>query len=74
MEESYNGKNPWVLFKIESPQFNNDKTPESQLYYLIQGETSVYPNFVAIKSKNISDDFFKKWASIFKNSKLKFID
>jgi len=62
------GGNRWVIFKLEAPNFKNDKKPESQLYYVVQGEQSLYTNFVAIKNKNISDEFVKKWSEIFKNS------
>jgi hypothetical protein len=63
-------KNPWILFKIESPYFNNSKTPESQMYYVIQGKTSLYSNFVAVKQDHLGPLFVEKWAKIFKNSSL----
>jgi hypothetical protein len=63
-------KNPWILFKIESPYFNNSKTPESQMYYIIQGKTSLYSNFVAVKQDHLGPLFVEKWAKIFKNSSL----
>src|ERR1700739_1764527 len=51
LEKNDKGKNPWVLFKVETPSFPNDPTPESQLYYVIQGKATLYSNFVAIKEK-----------------------
>ncbi len=70
IEKNENTKNQWTIFKIEAPRFNNDKNPESQLYYVIQGESSLYSNFVAIKEKTLSDEFVEKWRLIFKMSEL----
>jgi hypothetical protein len=70
IEKDEAAKNPWIIFKIESPRFNNDKNPESQLYYIIQGESSLYSNFVAIKEKQLHDDFVNKWVKVFKASEL----
>lgn len=49
LEKDETGKNHWALFIIESPRFNDDKTPESQIYYVIQGNSSLYSNLVAVK-------------------------
>lgn len=70
IEKDESGENHWIIFKIEAPRFKDDKKPESQLYYIIQGNTSLYTNFVAIKEKSLSKDFVDKWTTIFKNSKL----
>jgi len=70
IEKNESGKNHWIIFKIEVPRFNNDKNPESQLYYIIQGKTSLYVNFVAIREKSLSKDFVDKWITIFKSSEL----
>lgn len=70
IEKNENVKNHWTIFKIEAPRFNNDKNPESQLYYVIQGESSLYSNFVAVKEKTLSDEFVEKWKLIFKSSEL----
>ena len=72
IEKNETSKNHWILFKIEAPRFKNDKRPESQLYYVIQGESSLYSNFVALKEKKLSDDFVNKWKEIFKASELTF--
>jgi len=72
IEKSETGKNHWALFKIESPSFKGDKTPESQLYYIIQGESSLYSNFVAVKEKKLSSEFIEKWSKVFKSSELVF--
>ena len=70
LESDDNAKNIWVLFKIESPKFNNDPKPESQLYYAIQGDEGLYVNFVAIKKKNLDSKFIEKWSKVFKASQL----
>jgi len=61
---------PFILFRVESPYFNNSKIPESQLYYIIQGKKALYSNFVAVKQPSLGVLFVDKWAKIFKNSVL----
>ena len=63
-------KAPWIIFKIESPEFTGKPTTESQLFYVIQGQTALYINFVSIKKKTLSDEFTKKWIGVFKSSEL----
>jgi len=58
----------WILFRIESPKFNNSPTPESQLYYIIQGKKARYSNFVAVKQPSLGVLFVEKWVRVFKNS------
>jgi hypothetical protein len=70
IERNDSAKNAWIIFKIEVPEFKNDKNPESQLYYIIQGDASLYSNFVAIKEKSLTTDFVDKWTKIFKSSRL----
>jgi len=61
---------PWILFKIENPKFNNDKKPESQLWYIRQGKTALFVNFIAVKKKQLEDDFVREWSEIFKSSEV----
>jgi hypothetical protein len=68
VERNDTAKNAWIIFKIDAPRFKNDKNPDSQLYYIIQGNLSLYSNFVAIKEKSLSKDFLEKWIKIFKSS------
>lgn len=72
IEKDDKAKNPWIIFKVEAPNFINDKNPESQLYYVVQGEQSLYSNFVAIKEKKLNDEFVAKWKKVFRNSE--FVD
>ncbi|GAB3927795.1 hypothetical protein [Mucilaginibacter myungsuensis] len=60
----------WVLFKIESPSFVGNPKPESQLYYVVQGKSALFVNFVAIKQKQLPVAFLSKWSGIFKRSLL----
>ena len=70
LESNDTTKNIWVLFKIETPSFPNDPKPESQLYYAIQGEATLYVNFIALKEKALPNDFVTKWTKVFKESEL----
>ncbi|MDX5348720.1 MAG: hypothetical protein LPJ89_10150 [Hymenobacteraceae bacterium] len=60
----------WALFKVETPSFPNDPVPESQLYYVVQGEITLYFNFVAVKKKKLSKEFIDEWTKVFMNSEL----
>ena len=73
IERNDMAKNAWIIFTIEAPGFKNDKNPESQLYYIIQGNSSLYSNFVAIKEKKLSKEFIEKWTKIFKSSELVYL-
>lgn len=72
LEKNQETKYPWVLFKIEVEKYLNDSNPESQLYYIIQGESSLYVNLVGIKEKKISQKFEEKWTKVFKSSEIVF--
>lgn len=61
---------PWIIFTIESPSFKNDKNPESQLWYVVQGKTSLYTNFRAVKQATIPADLKDKWVKFFKTGKI----
>lgn len=68
IDKKEDGKNPWILFKIEAAGFKNDNTPESQLYYVVVGDNTLYSNFVAIKVATLSKEFLTHWTNIFKLS------
>ena len=61
---------PWIIFTVEAPGFVNDETPESQLWYIIQGKQSLYTNFIAIKKATIPADLKEKWTKFFKAGKI----
>jgi tetratricopeptide (TPR) repeat protein len=70
IEKDEKAEFPWIIFTIECPNFKNDKNPESQLWYIIQGKTSLYTNFRAIKKSSIPNDLKEKWTSFFKSGKI----
>jgi len=70
VERGGTAKNPWIMFKIESPYFTNSKVPESQYYYVIQGNQNLFTNFVAVKQASLGPLFVEKWAKVFKKSRL----
>jgi len=61
---------PWIIFTIESPRFINDKRPESQLWYIVQGKASLYTNFRAIKKASIPPELKEKWVKFFKTGQV----
>ncbi len=74
IEKDEQAENPWIIFTIESPGFKNDKTPESQLWYIVQGKQSLYTNFRAIKQATIPDALKTKWTAFFKTAKIVYKD
>jgi tetratricopeptide (TPR) repeat protein len=70
IEKNENTEFPWIIFTIESPNFKNDKNPESQLWFVIQGKTSLYTNFRAVKKATISTELREKWIKFFKKGEV----
>jgi tetratricopeptide (TPR) repeat protein len=70
IEKDENAENPWIIFTIESPSFKNDKKPESQLWYIVQGKQALYTNFRAVKQETISTELKDKWIKFFKTGKI----
>ncbi|MBN4065754.1 tetratricopeptide repeat protein [Candidatus Amoebophilus asiaticus] len=70
IEKEENTEYPWIIFTIESPGFKNDKIPESQLWYIVQGKQALYTNFIAIKKASIPADLKDKWTKFFKTGKI----
>jgi len=68
LEKNDSTRNKWIVFKIETESFPDDVKPESQLYYAIQGESSLFVNYIAVKEKELKDDFVKKWTDVFKTA------
>jgi hypothetical protein len=74
IEKDEQAENPWIIFTIESPGFKNDKTPESQLWYIVQGKQALYTNFRAVKQASIPDALKTNWIAFFKTGKLVYKD
>ncbi|MEO8771213.1 MAG: hypothetical protein ABI402_14055 [Ferruginibacter sp.] len=70
LERDDSTKNFWVIFKVETTDFPDDPIPESQLWYIIQGDNTFFVNFIAVKEKILSDNFVAYWSKVFKESKL----
>ena len=70
LEKNEEDEFPWILFKIENPNIKGDKTPESQLWYIRQGKTALYINFIAKKKKKLKKDFVEEWSKVFKASEM----
>jgi len=70
IEKGVKAGHQWILYKIESPSFKNSNKPESQLYYVIQGDRTLYVNFVALKSSTFATVYVFKWTNVFKASQL----
>ena len=70
IEKDESAEYPWIIFTIECPNFKNDKTPESQLWYVVQGKTSLYTNFRAVKKATIPAELKDKWTVFFKTAKI----
>jgi tetratricopeptide (TPR) repeat protein len=61
---------PWIIFSIECPVSGKTKTPESQLWYFVQGNSSLYAIDRAIKEKSLPADLKLKWTEFFKTGKI----
>jgi tetratricopeptide (TPR) repeat protein len=70
IEKDESDEYAWILFTIEAPSFKNDNTPESQLWYIVQGKTSLYANFRAVKQATVPPDLKDKWTKFFKTGKI----
>ena len=70
IEKDENAEHPWIIFTIEAPAFKNDNTPESQLWYIVQGKQSLYTNFIAVKKATLSLEFKDKWIRFFKRARV----
>ena len=70
IEKDEKSEYPWIIFTIESPSFKTDKTPESQLWYVVQGKHTLYTNFRAIKQATIPAELKEKWVKFFKTAKI----
>lgn len=61
---------PWIIFTIECPSFKGDNTPESQLWYIVQGKTALYTNFRAVRKAEVPAELKEKWTQFFKTGKI----
>ncbi len=70
IEKGENEEFPWIIFTIECDFYNNIKAAESHFYYLVQGNESLYINFIGVKTEKILNDKKKEWIDFFKSGKI----
>lgn len=70
LEKDEQAEFPWILFKIEKPDTKLNQKAESQLWYIRQGKTALYINFIAKKEKELKADFVETWVKVFKDSEI----
>jgi len=70
LEKDEDNEYPWIIFKIENPSFKGNEETESQLWYIRQGKTALYVNFIAIKKGKLKDEFVEEWSEVFKESEI----
>lgn len=68
IEKNTKEKNFWVIMKTETSDFPNDPKPESDLYYIYQGNQNVFVTYVSLREKQFSEAFLEKWIKAYKNS------
>jgi tetratricopeptide (TPR) repeat protein len=64
------GPNPWMIIALEAPMTTNHKNPESQLWHLVMGKSTIYGNFRAIKEKKLTKKHISEWTTFFKTGKI----
>lgn len=70
LDQSHDPSNLWVLFKVETPKTAKYPEPESDLYYVAQGQYALYDTHVAVKEAALSPAFIERWGSVLKASKI----
>jgi hypothetical protein len=70
LERNEKKKGSWVIFKVETPKTDKYPEPESDLYFIMQGEYALYENHVAIKKPSLDAQFIDIWTKIFKTARL----
>jgi len=74
IEKDETVEHPWTLFTIECASYKDTKTPESQLWYIVQGRDALYTNFRAIREATIPEETKTTWVEFFKGGKIVYID
>lgn len=60
------GKYPWIVFVIELSDFKAKDKKEKHLWYIIQGEKSLYANSMTLNKTVLISDLKYKWGNLFK--------
>lgn len=70
LEKDETATNPWIMFTLESPSYKKDKTPESQLWFIVKGKKGLYINFRALRQATIPEEIKAKWIQFFKDGEV----
>lgn len=70
IQSDSSGLYPWILFKVENIHLPGRIGTMSKLYYIKQGQTALFVNFVAIKEKKITDKAVSRWGDVFLSSEI----
>lgn len=63
----------YIIFKTESILLKDDTTPQSKLYYIMDGAwDKLYVSNITIKKAVLSDEFTAAWTKVFKARKYYF--
>lgn len=73
LEKDLEAEYPWIMFTIDCAEYKNDDNPESQLWFLIQGKTSFYMCFRAMKKASIDDESIDKLSKFFKAGRIDYL-
>lgn len=61
---------PYIIFKVENIFGPGIKGTVSKVYYIVQGRTALYVNFVAIRKKMLSKEEEEFWKNVFKSAQI----
>lgn len=64
--EKNDGKNAYIFFILTCSDHINTQEPETQLWYVEQGERHLYAYFVALRQKGFSEEQKRKWQTFFR--------
>lgn len=64
------GEREYVLFTVETEEFPDSETTESQVYYFVKGDKDIIMAISAIKAKKLPQEFIDEWSNIFLKSRI----
>lgn len=70
LDKNITSANPWIIYSIECPKYKKSNTPESQVWYLIQGREALYSNSRALKLPALPETIKQKYVKFFLSARL----
>ena len=70
LEENDTASDPYVFFTVETPYFDKDPKPLSQLFYVIEGKNGQYFSYISIKEPKLTQSFIEKWSKFLRQAEL----